>query len=396
MAELLNCNSGNYQCGAICIPDSKACTKGLTGQEASTLAELDMLVALANKHSISKLEAGRVASAVEAFLKGTTEGAKKKAGDNLQDPAVAKQYAEFYAAGKDKTYKPKADTSINTVKAVLAELKASMPAKDFAKLKSALGSKGTPTKAQLAEAGWKGTNERAEAVLKSLLDNEFTDVLGNFTNWRTGLQLDHRLAGSMGGKDTPDNWLWISSATNQQKGAVEASVKKSGLTSPAEQEEFVRQGLIGLLERNAAMSADEVASIKAKGSAEVQATAGRIGAIRDNFPLMSKELRLAKIAEAKATGLKDLFKGLVAKGQSYRFVPETGGRGRTTYPKASQAKALLIANQGGEPDLQELKGIVDKMVANGNYTAETAIAKMFASFPPKDKAIIAKLQRLFS
>ena len=64
----------------------------------------------------------------------------------------------------------------------------------------ALNSKGSPPKEMKEEAGWKGS-ERSEAVLKSLMDNDFKDVLGEKLPWGQGLQLDHRMAGSVGGKD---------------------------------------------------------------------------------------------------------------------------------------------------------------------------------------------------
>ena len=104
------------------------------------------------------------------------------------------------------------------------------------------------------------------------MDNEFKDVNGNFLSWRQGMQLDHRKAGAVGGSDRPNNWIWISTATNQTKGGVEVVVKKeiqTGKLKPADADRRINELLIGKLRENAKMSPEAVAKAKEAGDMAV-------------------------------------------------------------------------------------------------------------------------------
>ena len=173
---------------------------------------------------VSDAEEKQIQAALKE-LKAYKPGYQKTGGDNLQEPAQAAKYASFYENDKDLSYKAPKNTSDAVVKETLERLKEDDPKQYTAVMKS-LNSKGSPEKTMKAEAGWKGS-ERGEAVLKSLMDNEFKDVLGEPAPWGQGLQLDHRTAGSVGGKDLPSNWIWISTATNQSKGGYEAAAKET-------------------------------------------------------------------------------------------------------------------------------------------------------------------------
>ena len=215
------------------------------------------------KYGLSGSQATK-ASAVVDTLEATKAGGKKKGGDNLQDPRAAAKYAKFYENRGDETFKVKGNTSDKEIDFVIDSLKAegAWSGKDGAG--SALKGKGSPEKSMELEAWGKSkSEERGRAVLKSLMDNDFKDVNGDMLPWRSGMQLDHKLAGSMGGKDTPDNWIWVSGPTNQVKGNIEDKVKKRGLKG-REAEDFVRAALVTKLKENAAMSAEDVAKKTAR------------------------------------------------------------------------------------------------------------------------------------
>ena len=315
----------------------------------------------------------RVHAAVEALIKGNPKGAQKAAGGDLQEPDQAAKYADFYGSGKDKTYKAPHSTSPEEVKAVLSELKDSMEPKEFTSLMSGFASKGSPTKEQFQQAGWKDKKERGEAVLKSLMDNEFKDATGNFLSWRTGMQLDHRRAGAVGGGDKPDNWIWVSTATNQTKGAIERQVKDglaSGKIKPQDADKVINGMLIKKLRENAAMSPQQVADIKTAGTAKAAEKNEKALAYRDNLPLMPRTDRISKVDSAKGEDLKLLMQGSTrsvdkaGEPRGYRLVP-TGGEGlrtRSDYPSASQMKSVLRMRWGGDlstGDLKNIAGIVN-------------------------------------
>jgi hypothetical protein len=310
--------------------------------------------------------AQRVSSAVKSLAGETEAGAKKKGGDNLQDPAEAAKYEAFYAAGKDKTYKAPHNTSPEEIKAVLAELKDSLDPKDYREVIGSLGSKGSPTREQMAQAGWKNKAERGKAVLKSLMDNEFKDVNGNFLSWRQGMQLDHRKAGSVGGTDRPDNWIWISTATNQTKGAIENIVKKeiaTGKLKPEDTDKRINEILVKKLRENAKMTPEEVAKAKEAGSMVVVQKAQAARAMRDNLPLMPAAQRASVIDEAKGGALKTLMKASTTTedGGGYRPVVSggPGQRTRSSYPSAASIKSLLKARWGIELSSGDLKNIAN-------------------------------------
>ena len=358
----------------------------IKGMRKVTAAQAKKLAALSDedlgrihravKEGVGDLEsAQRVSSAVSSLAGETEAGSKKKGGDNLQDPAEAEKYAKFYEEGKDKTYKAPHDTSPEEVKAVLAELKDTLPPKEYRSIVKALNGKGSPTSEQFEAAGWNSKDERGEAVLKSLMDNEFKDVNGNFLSWRQGLQLDHRRAGAVGGGDTPDNWIWISSPTNQTKGGVENVVKKeisTGKLKPADADRRINELLIGKLRDNAKMTPEQVAKAKDAGSMAVVEKAQRAQAMKDNLPLMPADQRKALLDSAKGAELKNLMKASTLetdkKGAPRGYRPmATGGPGlrtRSDYPSADSMRSLLRARWGVVLTSEDLRNIAD--IVNGS------------------------------
>lgn len=316
-----------------------------------------------SKGELDETQAKRAAEAVRR-LKYNPAGGKKIGGDNLQDPGQAGKYADFYARRADLTHKARFSTDPKIVKATLAQLKEEMPRDEYTKLVSALAGKGSPEKAQKAAAGWTSGKDRAEAVLKSLMDNDFRDVLGQELSWRTGMQLDHRKAGSAGGSDRPNNWIWISSASNQSKGSIERELKTKKF-SPEEAERFLNTKLVAALKKNAAMSPQEVSEIKKQGSAGASAKSERRAALRDNLPLMNRNQIESRISSGKTTELKDLLQGSVNGGQGAAFLKKTI-RGQTSYPTAPQAKAILRMRWGIGLSDSDLKSI-GQAIASSTY-----------------------------
>ncbi len=346
-------------------------------KKLSSLSDEDLgRIHRALKEGVGDIEsAQRVSSAVSSLAGETEAGAKKKGGDNLQDPAEAEKYAKFYEEGKDKTYKAPHDTSPEEVKAVLAELKDTLPPKEYRAVVKALNGKGSPTSEQFEAAGWSSKDERGEAVLKSLMDNEFKDVNGTFLSWRQGLQLDHRRAGAVGGGDTPDNWIWISSPSNQTKGGVENVVKKEismGKLKPADADRRINELLIGKLRENAKMSPEEVAKAKNAGSMAVVEKAQKALAMKDNLPLMPRDERVALIDSAKGGELKNLMKASTLEtdrsGAPRGYRPmATGGPGlrtRSDYPPADSMRSLLRARWGAVLTSEDLRNIAE--IVNGS------------------------------
>jgi hypothetical protein len=354
--------------------------RSVTPKQAAALSALDD-EDLGRVHRAVKMNAldvdsaQRVSSAVKTLAGETESGPKKKGGDNLQDPSEAEKYAKFYESGKDKTHKAPHDSSPEEVKAVLAELKDTLDAKEYREVVGALAGKGSPTKEQKAAAGWKNDAERGEAVLKSLMDNEFKDVNGAFLSWRQGLQLDHRRAGAVGGSDRPDNWIWISSPTNQAKGAVENNVKKeirTGKLNAADADKRITELLVGKLKQNASMTPEAVAKVKEAGSMAVVHKAEAALAMKDNLPLMPADQRARLVDAAKGDELRNLMKASTlevdSKGQPRGYRPmATGGPGlrtRSDYPSADSMRSLLRARWGAVLTSNDLKNIAD--IVNGS------------------------------
>jgi len=324
---------------------SKALEKKLSGMPEQDLVR----IANSTKDGLTMEQAERVNAAVKT-LEDSKAGTKKQAGANLQDPDEARKYAEFYEAGKDKTFKAKNDVSEAEVNAVIKQLK---DEKQWGKVASALSGKGSPEEAMREEAwgpkGKEATDARGRAVLKSLMDNEFKDVLGNELPWRSGMQLDHRLAGTQGGKDNPKNWIWISTASNQVKGTLEADasrkIKAGKLKSGAESENFIQQGLIKKLRDNASMSKADVEKAKAAGATAAGAKEQRRQALRENLPLKPKSQVASQIDKAKAGELKDIMRASVREGQGGSAWVK-GTRGRTGDPSAKAMAALAKLRWG--------------------------------------------------
>ena len=338
---------------------------------------------------VSAKEEAQIQAALKE-LKSYKAGYQKTGGDNLQDPGEAAKYADFYTKDKDLSYKAPKDTRPEVVKEVLSRLKEEDPAQYRAVMKS-LNSKGSPEKTMRAEAGWK-RSERGEAVLKSLMDNEFKDVLGNPAPWGQGLQLDHRTAGSVGGKDLPSNWIWISTASNQTKGGYEAAAKKMKGTG-AEKEAFIKKSLIVALQANAKMTAAQVKEIKAKGAAEVIAKAEGVAKARRVLPTMTSAQRNELISKATGPQMKELLKASVAEGKnpatgrdtSYRPVLSGGNGARVhkDYGTVPQMKALAKM-RWDEPlskgDLTNIGGII-KASTGSTKSRSDRLAELLGNFP---------------
>lgn len=369
---------------------AKVADRAVTRAEQGTLKIAGKIQA---KGELDEEQAKKAATAVRA-LKYDPSGGKKEGGANLQSPTEAAKYADFYANKKDLSYKAPLDTDPKVVKATLSQLKEEMPPSDYQKLMTALGGKGSPTKEQLEAAGWKGRGERAEAVLKSLMDNDFRDVMGTELSWRQGLQLDHKRAGSTGGSDRPDNWIWISTASNQVKGGMEAAAKKRQGTA-TEKEDFIRRGLIEKLQANAAMTPQQVRDAKAAGSMGASAKAEKAAAMRDNLPLMTPQQRAERIRDASTEDLKAMLKGSVnpdkinpATGRkpSYRPVLSggSGARVRKDYGTGPQMKSLMRLRWGDELDQADIKNLGAMLRASTGSTKspKDKLDELLGNFPP--------------
>ena len=338
---------------------------------------------------VSDAEEAQIQAALTQ-LKGYKAGYQKTGGDNLQDPGEAAKYADFYSKDKDLTYKAPKDTRPEVVKEVLSRLKEDDPEQYKAVMKS-LNSKGSPEKQMKAEAGWKGS-ERGEAVLKSLMDNDFKDVLGNQLPWGQGLQLDHRTAGSVGGKDIPSNWIWISTASNQTKGGFEAAAKKMKATGE-EKEAFIKASLIKGLQANAKMTPAQVKEVKAQGAATVAAKAEGAAKARKVLPTMSPAQRNELISRATGPQMKEILKASVAEGKnpatgrdtSYRPVLSggNGARVRKDYGTVPQMKSLARMRWDEkltQSDLSNIGGIIKASTGSTKSRAER-LDELLGNFP---------------
>jgi len=385
------------------IDEIKQIRGDVTPKQAKMLAALDdeklgRIHRAVKESNLDLDKAQRVSSAVETLAGETKAGGKKEGGANLQDPEHAAKYADFYEAGKDKTHKAPHDTSPEEVKVVLAELKDTLEPKEYRAVLTALGGKGSPSRAQLEEAGWTSTSERGEAVLKSLMDNEFKDVNGNFLSWRQGMQLDHRRAGAVGGGDRPDNWIWISTASNQTKGAIENIVKKEIATGKLNKEDAdkrITELLVPKLRKNASMTAEEVAQAKQQGSAKAANNAVQVAAFRDNLPLMRAQQRNEMIDNATVDDLKLMLKGSVnsektnpATGRKPSYRPVlSGGEGlrtRKDYGSGAQMKSLMRLRWNGEADSNDIKNLGDLLKAStaSDKSPKERLEELLGNFPP--------------
>ena len=220
-----------------------------------------------------------------------------------------------------------------------------------------------------------------------------------------GLQLDHRTAGSVGGKDNPKNWIWISTATNQTKGGYEAAAKKIKGTA-AEKEAFIKTSLIGGLKANSKMTSAQVAEVKAKGAAAVIAKSEGAANTRKVLPTMAPADRNKLISTSTGPKLKEMLKASVAEGKnpvtgrptSYRPVLSggDGARVRKDYGTTPQMKALLKA-RWGEPLTSADKKALGQMLnasTGSNKSSSQKLDETFGNFPPaspisaKDRADI--------
>jgi hypothetical protein len=289
---------------------------------------------------------------------------RKKEGDNLQHPEQAAKYAEFYRSGKDKTYKPPYDTSPEEVEFVIQRMRAEGT---WGEINQKLSSKGTPQASMKKEAwGDEPPGARGKAILKSLMDNDFKDVLGNELPWDSGMQLDHRLAGSMGGKDTLDNWIWVGAATNQVKGSIERTIQRRGLKGQ-EAEDFLRKNLITKLRENARMTPQSVIDTQRGGTTKAAEKAARRQMYKENMPLYTQAQLEERLSKAKGGDLKDMMQGSLREGfKGAAFLKKGGTRGQTDYPGVGGMRAMIRMRWGyelGQKDLQEIA----KAISSAKY-----------------------------
>jgi len=238
------------------------------------------------------------------------------------------------------------------------------------------------------------------------MDNDFKDVNGKFLSWRQGLQLDHRLAGSQGGSDKPDNWIWISTATNQTKGSIEAQVKReiaTGALPSSRGAARINEILVNKLKENAAMTSDQVAQAKNAGSAKILETAQKVTALKDNLPLMTPEQRLAQINAAKGSALKDLMKAstTTADGGGYRPVVSGGGgaRTRSSYPSAAASKALMKARWGlplSGGDMKAIASIINESTGSSKSNKELLDILLGEKFKPTTPLSKAQMNEILA
>jgi len=365
-------------CGESFISSAKECrldagerkrlidSLGASGETRKKLEELDdkqlSRVAEGVKKKLSVEQAVRASNTVDT-LSATVSGGRQAAGVTLQDPGEAAKYVKFYESGGDRTYRPPHDTSEAEVNFVIDRMKAE---KTWGKVSGKLDGKGTPEAGMRAEAwGDQPKDARAKAVLKSLMDNDFKDVNGKFLPWSTGMQLDHRLAGSMGGKDSPNNWIWVSTATNQTKGNIEAGVRAKGLTGKAA-EDYLNTQLLKKLRENAAMSADEVARVKGAGSAAAAEKAQRRQALKENMPLMTQKQIGDMLATAKMGEIKDMLQASVQGSAGAAWVKKGGSRGQTAYPTVGEGRALVRMRWGFKLEESDLKSIGQAIASSKN------------------------------
>lgn len=390
----LKCNPGNYQCGGACIPESKECRKTISDKQTTEVANglqsaiknfqrLSKASGVASKYGLPPEQAVLLKESVDLFLASKDPGGKKQPGDDLQSPEAASWYSEFYRSGGDKAHTPEKDVPIELVETFLAELKESLPSKEYQSLYRALDTKGSPTKETREAAKWGKGKPRAVAVLKSLMDNGFRDVRGDFLSWRSGMQLDHKVASTLGGTDTPDNWIWVSAPTNQVKGSAERLASSRGLEGE-EAEKLVREQLTSALDKNAQMSSEEVQKVKEQGREKTKKKGQQVEAIRDNFKVMTPEQKAEWLEQASTSELRSAMKAL-NQGSSYRVI-FTGQRGRKEYPTKPQILSILKASLGvGSSDDQEMIQQITNAIISSKGIADRGIDErldsIFKSYP---------------
>jgi hypothetical protein len=392
------------------IGDGKQCRKGRELDPNSSdpkeriLARLTLRAEEKLGRGLTADEAATAQAAIERLV-SEKAGGKKESGANLQEPETAAKYAEFYEKRLDLEHKAPRNVDPEVARGVLDNLREEMDSKEYSKLRTALEGKGSPTKEQREEAGWKG-DERAVAVLKSLMDNNFQDVHGNDLSWRQGLQLDHKKAGSTGGKDTPDNWIWISTASNQVKGGMEAAAKKMKDATPDQKEEFIRQGLIEKLRANASMSRSEYEQAKGAGASRDAAKKDFERAMRDNLPVMDPQSRSERIRSASNQELEAMMKASVPEGKnpetnrsrSNRPILSGGGSERVRKAKgnAQEMRAILKTRWGDkleDSDLRALGQVLKKSTGNTKPN-EDKLKELFGNFPPATALPAAQIEKI--
>jgi hypothetical protein len=253
-------------------------------------------------------------------------------------PEEAKKFADFYENGAKVT--PVRNTDINDIRNAIDSgeiLKSTV---------LAAGNKGRPRfndGETIADYGWASNRERAEAVIKFILDHDSRDAVGIQRDWKTELQLDHRVSLSMGGKDEPSNWVLLPIAANQKKGDIEKRLSRQmeGKTLK-EKESLINSAMAGAMRENAKMSSDDVKKLHAEGESEKQRKERRVGALKAELPIMPKAERIRAIERANKEELKLLFKASTRG--AHRLKKAKGGRG--DYPRVGAMKALLKLRWG--------------------------------------------------
>ena len=226
----------------------------------------------------------------------------------------------------------------------------------------------------LADYGWASKQERAEAVLKFVLDHDSRDAIGIQRNWRTEMQLDHRVPLSMGGKDEPSNWVLLPIAANQKKGDIEKGLRSQveGKTLK-EKELIINSAMARAMRDNAKMSPDQVKKLHAEGESEKQRKERKVSALKAELPIMPKAELIRTIEQANTEQLKLLFKA--STNGAHRLKTAKGGRG--DYPQVGAMKALLKFRWGETLAFEDKKALAaDAVGQNAGYSQK--LLKAFA------------------
>ena len=325
----------------------KLITKGASKAKLDKLSDeqISRVAKIVKEGRLSVKEARQVSAAVDT-LKDSKKGGALPPGGATLDSADAKAYAKFYENRQDETFKAKGNTSSAVVKETLKRLKEEDP-EAYSEAMKALKMKGGPGTKQLEEAWGSKTApvERGEAVLKSLMDNEFKDVTGKELPWRTGMQLDHRVPGAQGGKDGPDNWIWISTAANQTKkeaDKVGAKAIRAGKSS-AEAEKLARADFVTRLKANGKLSQAEVEKLRGGKQASKDAANLAEATYKQNMPLKTPQQRAEAIATAKASDMKALIKASTTDGSKGTYITTVDEAGRTRNNRGTMGAQKAIA-----------------------------------------------------
>jgi len=410
------CKNGK-SCGNSCIAKWKRCLKDFSDDISSSLDKLREKIFMTEEEIFNR--------AVSKLSEIPKKSGTKAAGGNLLSPAEGKLYLEYYEKGLDLERRVKrVDVSDELVDRVWNEMykkekdlqkelgiteKEARSLRNFRlkKVIKGLKTKGSPAKEILLESWTKpGTEDtvdaikRGKAVLKSLLEADFKSEVGQEYNWMSSFQLDHAIAGTLGGGDNIDNWLWLQSAVNQEKGAIENQAKNKKFNSPEEEQDWVRSELIEKIRIQANRTQEQYEEeLKKKADQDDKKLKQEKKAreFRDSNP--SSEEAAKEFNSSSGKKLKSYMKAYVAETNlesdtkgAYRpiFKIKPSGRTGSEYPKLGSMRALLKLRTGSDDEAilkKEIKSLVDDVLADSKsrgITSEQSLRRLLGNFPPKN------------